>query len=147
MDKKYTLLSYHTEYIGRHLFRIVALKSFGDVTQGEYGGFVSNESNLSHSGTCWIYDDAIVCDDAVVEEYARITDNAIIQDYGKVHGRAIISDNSIVRGYGRVRGNVVMKDNAIIQDSVRIQGGVEISGNTNLEHTLLIGGQGHIHFP
>ncbi|AQX27274.1 hypothetical protein [Bartonella sp. Raccoon60] len=34
------------------LCRIVAVKSFGDVTEGDLGGFIENESNLSQQGDC-----------------------------------------------------------------------------------------------
>lgn len=36
------------------LYRIRALRDFGDVKKGELGGFVSGEHNLAHEGTCWI---------------------------------------------------------------------------------------------
>ncbi|MBR3172709.1 hypothetical protein IKF21_02240 [Candidatus Saccharibacteria bacterium] len=40
---------------GLTLYRIRALKSFGDVRAGDIGGFVQSEANLSQEGSCWIY--------------------------------------------------------------------------------------------
>lgn len=37
------------------------------VRVGDLGGWIENESNLSHKGTCWVYSDAIVRGFALVE--------------------------------------------------------------------------------
>lgn len=50
---------------GKKLFRIKALISFGSVEEGETGGWVEKEDNLSQSGN------------------ARVSDNA---DYATIHG-------------------------------------------------------------
>ena len=55
------------------LYRIKALKDFGDVKAGDLGGFVESEKNLSQDGNCWISDDVKVYEDA-----ARISESAII---------------------------------------------------------------------
>ena len=38
---------------GKKLFRIKALISFGNVREGDTGGWVEKEENLSHSGNAW----------------------------------------------------------------------------------------------
>lgn len=48
------------------LYRIQAVKDFGDVKAGDKGGWVSGYHNLSQQGNCWIYDDACACDDSQV---------------------------------------------------------------------------------
>lgn len=59
--KKYELLKDDTiDCEGITLYRIRALKEFGDVKAGDIGGYVESEDNLSHDGDCWIYDDAMV---------------------------------------------------------------------------------------
>ena len=45
---------------GKKLFRIKALISFGNVREGDTGGWVEKEENLSHSGKAWVYDKACV---------------------------------------------------------------------------------------
>ena len=42
------------------LRRIRALRSFGTVTEGDLGGWIAGERNLSMSGTAWVYGDARV---------------------------------------------------------------------------------------
>lgn len=41
-----------------NIYRIQALKDFEDVSAGQVGGFIENESNLSQDGNCWVYDNA-----------------------------------------------------------------------------------------
>ena len=65
--KKYELINYNQE---TNLYRIKALKDFNDVKSGDLGGFVDSENNLSHEGNCWIYDSAVVCDSALVCNFA-----------------------------------------------------------------------------
>lgn len=43
---------------GKKLFRIKALISFGSVEEGETGGWVEKEDNLSQSGNAWVFDNA-----------------------------------------------------------------------------------------
>ena len=40
---------------GKVLYRIEALKDFGSVKAGDWGGFVELEYNLSQEGNCWIF--------------------------------------------------------------------------------------------
>ena len=37
------------------LYRIEALKDFGSVKAGAWGGFIESEYNLSQDGNCWIF--------------------------------------------------------------------------------------------
>jgi len=54
------------EFEGRKLHRIEALIDFGDVEAGDKGGWIEKESNLSHQGSCWVYDEAKVYDVAAI---------------------------------------------------------------------------------
>lgn len=64
MNKKYEMTSIAIEWQGRKLYRIKALKSFGNVKAGDIGGYIENESNLSQTGNAWVYDEAKVYDEA-----------------------------------------------------------------------------------
>lgn len=64
--KKYELTNETIQIEGKKLYRIKALIDFGDVKAGDLGGFIEKESNLSHLGSAWIYDDAMVCGNAMV---------------------------------------------------------------------------------
>ena len=46
-----------TNIFGKKLFRIKALVAFGDVKEGELGGFIEKESNLANDGNAWVYGD------------------------------------------------------------------------------------------
>ena len=72
------------------LYRIKAIRDFGDVKAGDLGGFVESEKNLSQEGNCWIYDDAKVYEDAWIYGSARIS------------GSVIISGSSIINGYAKI---------------------------------------------
>lgn len=69
--KKFELTSEFVTFLGKKLFRIKALISFGNVEEGELGGYVEKEENLSNDGNAWVAGDARVYGDA---------------DYATVHG-------------------------------------------------------------
>lgn len=45
---------------GATLYRIQAVKNFGNVKVGDVGGWIENEKNLSFLGNCWIFNEARV---------------------------------------------------------------------------------------
>lgn len=65
--KKFELTSEFVTFLGKTLFRIKALVSFGDVAEGELGGFIERENNLDQSGDAWVCGDARVYGDARVQ--------------------------------------------------------------------------------
>ena len=75
--KKFELTSEFVTFLGKKLFRIKALISFGNVKEGELGGYVEKEENLSNDGNAWVSGDAWVYGDAEVSGDA---------DYATVHG-------------------------------------------------------------
>jgi conserved hypothetical protein len=50
-EKKFQLTD-STIYNSKILYRVQALKDFGDVKAGDKGGWVESEENLSHHGDC-----------------------------------------------------------------------------------------------
>ena len=58
--KKFELTSEFVTFLGKKFFRIKALVAFGDVKEGELGGFVEKEENLDQSGDAWVSGDAQV---------------------------------------------------------------------------------------
>ena len=75
--KKFELTSEFVTFLGKKLFRIKALISFGNVEEGELGGYVEKEENLSNDGNAWVYGNARVSGNAEVFGDA---------DYATVHG-------------------------------------------------------------
>ena len=76
-QKKYEITSIaHPQFPWLH--RIRALVDVNEaVPKGTLGGFVEYEQNLSQEGSCWIYDQAICCERAVVERSAGLFQEAI----------------------------------------------------------------------
>ena len=61
MTDKYEILKNDSiEHEGRKLYRIRALRDFGDVKAGEEGGYVENKFNLSDLHNCFI-DSVTIC--------------------------------------------------------------------------------------
>ena len=79
MNKKFELLLDDTITIfGVKLFRIKALISFGNVEEGELGGYIEKEDNLSVSGNAWVYGNAEISGNARVYGNAEVCGNAEI---------------------------------------------------------------------
>jgi carbonic anhydrase/acetyltransferase-like protein (isoleucine patch superfamily) len=122
--KKYRLTDETIKFNGRTLHRIQALRTFNGVDEGDLGGFVESEHNLSHEGNCWIYNDAIVSGDAIVCDNARVSDNACVTGNAIVSGDAIVCDNATVCDNARVTDSAEVSDdanvggNAVIKDDV-----------------------------
>ena len=74
--KKFELTTDTKVVLGRKLFRIKALISFGNVNAGDLGGYVEKEENLSHEDNAWVYGNAKVCGDAKVYGNAEVCGNA-----------------------------------------------------------------------
>ncbi len=96
-------------------YRIIALKDFtlidgSKVRQGEIGGYVESENNLSQNGSCWIDKTS-----AVIHK-------------GKLFDNVIMTDNSIFTGCGEL--SVIDKDGVEV---VPRYGDVKISENDIIE--------------
>lgn len=144
MEKKYTLTEETYNIDNRTLYRIKALRSFGDVKMGDLGGFIEREENLSHNGDCWIYNRACVFeyariyDDARIYNYARIYDKARVlgkaqvYDYANIYGYARIENNTRIYGTAHVCGNANILSNAHIYDRAYIGENALIYGNAHI---------------
>lgn len=60
------------------LSRIKAITSFGDVKEGDLGGWIESEENLSHDGEAWIYDEAAAYGNSDVRGNAKLRNSAEI---------------------------------------------------------------------
>jgi hypothetical protein len=76
------------------LYRIQALKDFGDVKSGDNGGWVENQLNLSQEGNCWVYGNARVSGDAWVSGNARVSGDAWVSGNARVYGDAMVSGDA-----------------------------------------------------
>ena len=115
MEKKYEILkNTKVRFFGREIYRIKALKDFGNVKKGDIGGYVESEKNLSQEGDCWIYDNVVACDNSIVRDNAVACDNSVVGGHAKVKDYATVSGNSIICGNSIVCDNAKIKDYAIV---------------------------------
>lgn len=97
--KKYELdKNDYKEFGDKKLYRIVSLIDFSDVKEGDKGGHIENESNLSHEGDCWLYDRSIVCGPAKVQDDATLHHNSIVTGNSTVGGNALVEQDAIITG-------------------------------------------------
>ena len=142
IEKKYELIPSDKE----GLYRIKALKDFGNVKNGDIGGYVEGEKNLSQYGDCWIYDNAIVSDNAQVCNNARVYDNARVHDNAQVCDNVIVRDNVQICGDAFVMGNVKVCDNAQIygnaylHDNAKVCGDAHVYGDTEVSGNAEVSG-------
>ena len=96
---KYEMLYEDKIEIGNYtLYRIRALKDFGNVKAGDIGGYIEKEENLSQKGICWIYDNAEIYGNALVYDNAKVCYSARVCDNARVCGNAKVYDNARVFG-------------------------------------------------
>lgn len=88
--KKYILTETTKERFGVTLYQIKAVRQFGNVEEGDLGGWVEKEENLSHAGNAWVYGDAWISDNAWVYGDARVYGNARVYGEAWVHGDALV---------------------------------------------------------
>ncbi len=114
------------------LYRILALRDFrnpyfGNVKEGQIGGYIQSEDNLSHDGNCWVGHTAKVFDMATVQ------DNSIVQDDAAVFESAQIKTDTVIRGLARVRGSAIL-DSCVVGDKA------DILGNPNMYKVIMNNG-------
>ena len=71
--KKYELTEETFTVYGKTLYRIRAVRDFGSVKTGEFGGYIEKEENLSHFGNAWVSGDAKVYGKAWVRGNAEVS--------------------------------------------------------------------------
>ena len=110
--KKFELTTDTKMLLGRKLFRIKALISFGNVRAGDMGGYIEKEGNLSQSGDAWVSGNAKVFGNAKVSGNAWVFGNAKVSGNAEVFGNAKVSGNAWVFGNAKVSGNAEVSGDA-----------------------------------
>ena len=138
MEEKYKLTDETINVIGKTLYRIEALKDFGNVKKGDKGGYVEKEENLSQSGDCWIcdnamvYDDAEVFGDAVVFGNVKVCHNAKIYCNAKIYDNAEVFDSAEVFDNAKVSGDCLVSYKAKICGDAQVYGEAWVYGNAKV---------------
>ena len=99
MDKKYKLIKSDI----KGLYRVKALKDFGDVKKGDIGGYVQSEDNLSHEGYCWIYDNAKIYGNARIYGDSQVLDYAVIDGNARIYGDSQIWNYAVIDGDAEIK--------------------------------------------
>lgn len=126
MVKKYELTNETLKWEGHVLYRIKALRTFGNVKAGELGGWVEKEHNLSHEGDCWVEDNASVYG------HARVRDNAQVSENARVYGNAIVYGSACVYGSAQVYGSAWVYGNTLVFDNAKVYGDAQVYGDANV---------------
>lgn len=170
--KKYEFTGETMEQDGAVLRRIRATRSFNDVEKGEIGGWIESEANLSHYGTCWVYDKAkvwgkaMVCDNADVFGNSEVFGKAHVRGFAQVFGEAkvfghaeiygfsdvcvhaIVAGKASVHGYAHVHGYAQVYGHAIVfgyaqvYGHARVFGYAEVCGNAEIAGNAKVGSNG-----
>ena len=146
MSKKYKLTDETINLNGATLYRIEALKDFGEIKKGDKGGFIESENNLAHEGDAWVSDNAHVYGDACVFDNARVYNNAFVSGYAQVYGNAFVygnawaSDNARLCGYAWVSDNARVYGDANVCDDSSVFGSALVYDNARVYGDALVRG-------
>ena len=124
--KKYELTEETVTVYGKTLYRIRAVRDFGSVKTGEFGGYIEKEENLSHFDNAWVCGDAWVFGNARVYDDAWVFGNARVCGDAKVFGNARVYDDAWVFGNARVCGDAKVYGNARVYDDAWVSGNAEV---------------------
>ena len=146
MEKKYKLTDETINLNGATLYRIEALKDFGESKKGDKGGFIESENNLAHEGNAWVSDNARVYGDACVFDNAQVYGNAFVSGYAQVYGNAFVygnawaSDNARLCGYAWVSDNARVYGDANVCDDSSVFGNALVYDNARVYGDALVRG-------
>lgn len=164
MTEKYELLTEPNN----NLLRLRALKSFGNIKEGQLGGLVGSGKNLSQKGTCWVYPgasvymgakvygqalvygnaqvrgDVIVRERAHIFEDATVFGDAVISGHAKVSEHASVYGDAIVSGYATVRGSAIVCGFAEVGGSSLVFENARVNGNSKVSGTAQVRGNSEI---
>ena len=132
MEKKYKLTDETINLNGATLYRIEALKDFGEIKKGDKGGFIESENNLAHEGNAWVSDNARVYGDACVFDNAQVYGNAFVSGYAQVYGNAFVYGNAWASDNARLCGYAWVSDNA------RVYGDANVCDDSSVFGTALV---------
>ena len=116
MGKKFEITD-RTEVFVRPDGREVKVYRIRRLYDGELGGYVEKDDNLSQQGLCWIHDKAVAIGDAWVAEDAQLRDMAAVMDQAQVSGQSVIRGRAVISGNSDIGEQVVVKDWAKVHDA------------------------------
>ena len=121
-QKKYEITEItHPKYPWLHRIR-ARCQVNEQVGPGALGGYVQTEDNLSQDGTCWIYNQAILFEEAVVEDDGRMFDGAVARGSALISGDARMFERAVAEGNssffsGELKEDARLSGNAVVNRS------------------------------
>lgn len=150
MELKYKISTEAKTYRGHKLYQIVALRNFGNVREGEKGGWIeypyglsAYAGNLSHDGLSWVGASSVVYGSARIDENAQVVGQSIVSGHSKVSGSSYVQDsrvsgNAVIYGKARLIQSKITQS-ASLYDFAEVTGGATIKGHVH------IGGNAQVH--
>jgi carbonic anhydrase/acetyltransferase-like protein (isoleucine patch superfamily) len=130
---KYELTARSKIFRGEKVYHIRALKDFGDVCKGDFGGWVASEANLSQYGDCWLEHEAVAMGNSRIRAAARVMDYAVIKENAVVEGECTVCERAVIAGDAVVTGGMVVAGNTVVGGKTKLKGiSVAISSNEEL---------------
>jgi hypothetical protein len=155
---KYYLTNNIIDVDGHKLHQITAARDIPElgVQEGDLGGFIESEQNLSHRGTCWVfagavYEQAVISDGATVRgegvqvhgqakldggftayDNAQLYGNFRGTGCGKVAGRVDAKDYTMIKGSGFVTDGTIMRNRAVVSGNAHVSAGAVLAGNVEI---------------
>ena len=128
--KKYELTNITIKLGSKTLYRIISLVSIPKINlrKGDLGGFIEDQSNLSHLGTCWIFDDAMVYNKGKIYDNSLIFNNVRVYNKSRCFGNSIISGQSLICNHSNCYGNCNIMDNSLVYNDASVSGNAELVG-------------------
>lgn len=137
MKKKYRITEIaHPQYPWLHRIQVL-MDVNTHVKAGDLGGFVQSEENLTQDGECWVYDDAICGEEAIVNG------NAGLHDGSMARGSAYISGSAQLFEQAMAEENSYMNAGEL-KDHARLAGDGMVCAAEN-GHSPLIGGHSNVY--
>ena len=112
--------------------RALRIISEHGVKNGDLGGFIESELNLSHEGNAWVSGNAQVSGNAKVYGNALVSWGAKVMGNAKIYGDARVFENAWISGDAWVCGDAVVKHSSgcfhlpLNPDSITITNRIQI---------------------
>ena len=135
MEKKFELTdNFVINGFGIKLFQIKCTKSFKYANEGDLGGYVEKEDNLSQSGDAWVSGNAQVSGNARVSGNAQVYGDAQVYGYARVSGDAQVYGDAQVSGKAWVSGDAWVYGDAWVSGNAQVYGDAQVSGKARVEN-------------
>lgn len=131
--------------MGVTLYQIRALTSFGDVREGDLGGFIESYDNLENDlekGTAWIDKESKAFNKAIVRDYAKVEssnifDNAVVDGYARLK-ECEVSGNAVIKGNAEALDKAFITDTSIVEGSAWIVDKATVEGYSHIKNSAII---------